>query len=103
MTQPKTQMVYQLTSVDCLAPSARICDGCADAAELQGANCDPVSGFPCCSEWQGHGGDCTDWLWKDTRCKDEELLSCLMMTLYCKSSEYLYLLSTFHNIECTDS
>ena len=57
--------------VDCHSrPSGRVCDGCADTAELQGANSNPVSGLPCGAEWQGHGGDCPDWLWKDTGCKD---------------------------------
>lgn len=49
--------------------SGRVCDGCADAAEFQGADGDPVAGLPRGPERQGHGGNRPDRLWKDISCK----------------------------------
>lgn len=59
--------------VVCLSPPfGRVCNGCADAAELQRADSDPGSGLPRGPEWQGHGWDCPNRLGQDTGCKANE-------------------------------
>lgn len=43
----------------------RICNGCTDAAKLQGTNSHSGSRFPSGTQWERHGGHCSDGFWED--------------------------------------
>lgn len=59
--------------ITCFLCSHSLCDGCDQQTELVWTNTHPSTGLASCTEWQGYGRHCTDWLWENACCKNHVL------------------------------
>lgn len=61
--------IQSFTILTPLSPILSVCDGCDQQTELHRPNPYSGSGLAPCTQWQGHGRHCADWIWQDSFCK----------------------------------